>query len=364
MRANKSSMTGLMYLRGRGIARQRGFSLVELMVSLVISMLICVAALGSARMFMGAQRQSVDTGTASGNVVTTIESIKHEAQQAALGFYVNSALPCQSFNLSTGTTALASNTPLMPISISNSSGNLAQLDVLHASALESAAPANLAAAVSSSATSATLSSYLPVQAGQTVMFTPIGDPGLPCTVKTATSVDTPLPGMGPVLHFEDTGLHNKVDFPGYTYSTKSAVSLLGTLNWSRFAVDASGNLVMSRPIQGGTAILARNVVGFQLQYGVTDGVTSSLDSWQYAEGSNWGTITTAQVPRIRALRLELVTRSDQPEKPDAKGNCSATSVAPALLDRTLALSGNWQCYRYRSSTAVIPFRNILMGSSS
>jgi type IV pilus assembly protein PilW len=364
MRATKSIVAGRIKFYGHGIARQGGFSLVELMVSLVISLLISVAALGSARMFMGAQRQSVGAGTASGNAVTTIESIKHESEQAGLGFYVNSTLPCQSFNVSTGSTALASNTPLMPISISNSSGNLAQLDVLYASALESAAPAYLASPTTSSDTVANLTSNLPVQAGQSVMLTPLGDSGLPCTVKTATAVDAPLPGMGPVLHFEDTGLHNKVDFSGFTYSAKSAVSLLGTLNWSRFAVDSSGNLVMSRPIQGGTAILARNVVGFQLQYGVTNGVTSSLDSWQYAEGTDRGTLTTALVPRIRALRLELVIRSDQPEKPDAQGNCSATSVAPALLDRTLTLSGNWQCYRYRSSTAVIPLRNILMGSSS
>lgn len=364
MRATKSPFAGRVGFRRHGIFTQHGFSLVELMVSLVISLLISVAALGSARMFMGAQRQSMGAGTASGNAVTTIESIKHESEQAGLGFYVNATLPCQSFNLSTGTTALASNTPLMPISISNSSGNLAQLDVLYASALESAAPAYLASPATSSDTLATLSSNLPVQAGQTVMLTPLGDSGLPCTVKTATSVDAPLPGMGPVLHFDATGLNNKVDFSGFTYSAKSAVSLLGTLNWSRFAVDSSGNLVMFRPIQGGTAILARNVVGFQLQYGVTNGVTTNLDSWQYAEGTSWGAITTALVPRIRALRLELVIRSDQPEKPDAQGNCSATSVAPALLDRTLALTGNWQCYRYRSSTAVIPLRNILMGSSS
>jgi type IV pilus assembly protein PilW len=170
--------------------------------------------------------------------------------------------------------------------------------------------------------------------------------------------------MGSVLYFDDTGIHNKVDFSGFTYSTGSAVSLLGVLNWSRFAVDANGNLVMSKPIEGGSAVLARNVVGFQVQYGVTNGITSSLESWQYAEGPTWTNLTTALLPRVRALRLELVTRSEQPEKPDAQGNCSATPVLPTLLDRPLSLSGNWQCYRYRSSTAVIPLRNILMGSSS
>jgi type IV pilus assembly protein PilW len=310
---------------------------------------------------MGAQRQSLGAGTAAGNAATTMEAIKHEAGQAALGFYIGAALPCQSFNLSTGATALAQNAPLLPIRISNSQGNLAQLDVLYADALESAAPALLATAVSSNDSDATLQSYLPVHAGQTVMLTPQGDPGLPCTVKTATAVDAPEPGLGPVLHFDSSGLHNQANFADASYSTSSAVSLLGSLNWSRFAVDASGNLTMSRPIQGGAAILARNVVGFQMQYGVTDGVSPSLDSWQYAEGSDWGSVTTTQLPRIVALRMALVLRSDLPEKPDAQGNCSATTAMPGLLDRTLTLTGNWQCYRYRSSTATIPLRNILLG---
>lgn len=363
MRATKHTPTRRMARRGAGMSRQGGFSLVELMVALVISMLISVAALGSARMFMGAQRQSLGAGTAAGNAATTIESIKHEAGQAALGFYANGSLPCQSFNLSTGNTALAQSTPLLPVRISNSHGNLAQLDVLYADALESAAPALLAAPASSNGGDVTLQSYLPVRAGQTVMFSPLGDAGLPCTVKTATAVDAAQPGLGPVLHFDNTGLHNQTAFADATYSTGSAVSLLGKLNWSRFAVDGSGNLVMSRPIQGGSAVLARNVVGFALQYGVTDGVGPGLHSWQYAEGSDWGDITSAQLPRIVALRMALVLRSDLPEKADTLGNCSATTAMPALLDRGLTLSGNWQCYRYRSSTAIIPLRNILLGGS-
>lgn len=364
MRAIEHSPTGSGTPQSGLRRNQRGFTLVELMVSLVISMLISLAALGSARMFMGAQRQSVGAGTASGNAVTTIAAIKHEAEQAALGFYVNGTLPCQSFNLSVGTKTLAGNAPVMPVNVSSSNGNLAQLDLLYANALESTAPAYLANTTSSSAATATLTSYLPVQAGQTVMLTPLGDVGQPCTVKTASRVDAAQPGMGSVVYFDDTGLHNQVDFSGSTYSSSSAVSLLGTLNWSRFAVDSNGNLVMSRPIQGGTAVLARNVVGFQVQYGVTNGITSSLDSWQYAEGPTWANLTTGLLPRVRALRLELVIRSDQPEKPDAQGNCSAATALPTLLDRPLALAGNWQCYRYRSSTAVIPLRNILMGNNS
>lgn len=355
MFVNKCSHTSL--------ARQGGFSLVELMVSLVISMLVSLAALGSARLFMVAQRQSVDAGTASGSAVNALAAIKHEAELASLGFYLNGVFACQTFNVSAGTASLATNANLLPVQVSGSGNNFAQLDLLSADSLESAAPVYLSAAVSSDAPSVTLASYLPVQPGQTVMLAPLGDAGLPCSLKTAARVDPPMAGQGSVLYFDDTGLHNKFSYTRVIYSTSSAVALLGKLNWSRFSLDAKSNLVMTRPIQGASAVLARNVVGFQVQYGINDGITSGLNSWQYAEG-DWGALNPGLVSRVRALRIGLVIRSDQPERVDKDGNCSATSTQPVLLDRALTLTGNWQCYRYRTSTAIVPLRNVVMGSST
>lgn len=342
---------------------QSGFTLVELMVSLVISMFIVLAALGSAQFFMTVQRQSMGAGTASGNALATVAAIKNEASQAALGFYVNGALACSSLNLSSGTHVLANNAAMTPVSISNSKDNIAQLDVLYADVMNAAAPANLATNTASSAASAVAMSFLPVEPGQAVMLTPTGDPGMPCTIKTATRVDAPLPGQGSVVYFDGTGAHNQGTFAPATYSTASALTLLGALNWSRFAVDTSGNLVMSHVISGKSAVLARNVAGFQVQYGVSDGINPTLDSWQYAEGS-WANLNSGLMNRVRALRIGLVIRSDQAEKPDAKGNCSSTALAPSLLDRPMKLSGNWKCFRYKTSTAVIPLRNVLMGANS
>lgn len=348
---------------GRFMYTQQGFSLVELMVSLIVSLLVCMAAFGSARLFMLTQRQSVDAGTAGANAVTALAAIKHEAEQSSLGFYVNGTFPCQTFNLSARDVSLATNTPLLPVNVSNSTKNLAKLDLLYADSLESSAAAYLSSTVFGNASSAATASYLPVRPGQTVMLVPLGDSGLPCSIKTAVRVDPPASGTGSTVYFDDTGLHNQFSYSSVSYSTNSAMTLLGTLNWSRFSVDTSGNLVMTRPILGGSVVLARNVVGFQVQYGVSDGVTSNLDSWQFAEGA-WTPLSAALMARVRALRIGLVLRSDQPERAAKDASCKTTTTQPVLLDRAMTLSGNWQCYRYRTSTAIVPLRNVLIGSST
>ena len=49
-------------------------------------------------------------------------------------------------------------------------------------------------------------------------------------------------------------------------------------------------------------------------------------------------------------------------KPDNAGVCQATATAPTLFGTTPAAfaSGDWACYRYRTSTSVVPLRNFVI----
>jgi hypothetical protein len=57
-----------------------------------------------------------------------------------------------------------------------------------------------------------------------------------------------------------------------------------------------------------------------------------------------------------------MVRSPQREKLDAAGNCVATTTAPSLFGTVPAAfdGGDWRCYRYRTSTVVVPLRNYVM----
>lgn len=77
--------------------------------------------------------------------------------------------------------------------------------------------------------------------------------------------------------------------------------------------------------------------------------------------------------RIVALRVAVVARSRSPDKPDATGNCTTTTVAPVVfgtrvpqnvaavpITLNVAVAGDpvsWTCYRYRAFETVVPLRN-------
>jgi hypothetical protein len=122
---------------------------------------------------------------------------------------------------------------------------------------------------------------------------------------------------------------------------------------------------MSRPLDAGapSVVLAHDIVAFMVQYGATDGVTQSLQPWQPPTGT-WAPPSALQISRVHALQVGLVARSSQKQKPAADGSCDATTDQPVLLGQPLALTGDWQCYRYRTVHAVVPLRNMLLGSAT
>ena len=77
--------------------------------------------------------------------------------------------------------------------------------------------------------------------------------------------------------------------------------------------------------------------------------------------------------RIGSVRLAVVARSKSAEKPDAAGQCRATTVQPTVfasaapatvaaspVQVNVAVAGDtldWKCYRYRVFETIVPIRN-------
>ena len=342
-------------------ARQRGLSLVEIMVGMVIALLIGLAASGSARVFTASQRQGMAGGGMTVNAATSLAAVKGEVASAGLGFFGDSTYLCLTLQLSVNGSLLSNGAAFVPLRITRNSGTGNDtIDVVYATNI--AAGANVLLQTASTGTNAMLQSIVPASVGDAVLLSPQPSAGLGnCLVRTVTAITAPVPPTtGQILTFGNTGLHNQVNFAtAPAFASGDRMALLGTLRWTRFSLSGT-DLTMSRLVSGDSAVIVRNVVAFRAMYGVADNATATTPSWVAPSGATWGTLAPASVDRVRGVRIGMVTRSTQADKPDSAGNCTTTTTLPTLLGQTITPDvTNWTCYRYRVSEVVVPLRNLV-----
>lgn len=346
--------------------RCRGFTLVELMVGMLVALLIGIAAVSTARLYTAPQREGLGTSLAVASATSALTAIGEDIAQAGLGFIPTSFFMCGALNLSHGTSAWTLN-PFSPLSITRD-GDSDQVDVIYGTDVAGGADVRLSAP--SNLESAQLASTLPVSAGQAVLLAPMPSdaPGAAaagiCTVRTVTSTTVSTSSSPLTLAMDNTAIHNKVAFSQPTqYLTDDRVSVLGRVEWHRFRV-VDGNLLLAWPMEGRSAVMMRNVVAFRAQYGAANGGgtrPTTITAWDDASTTGWTTVGTGNLPLLRALRLSVLVRSGEPQRPDAAGNCTATASAPKLLGVDPTLPSDWQCFYYRTATVTVPLRNLAWG---
>jgi hypothetical protein len=192
------------------------------------------------------------------------------------------------------------------------------------------------------------------------------------------------------LLFDATGANNAVAFPDAAYATGDGVLLSGSLQQTTFTIDAKNQLVMTRPLDGTSAVVANDVVALGMQYGISEVGRNAIAGWRYpfpypslATGAeDWSTPTAAQIgTQVKAVRISVLTRSQQKDKA-VNGTCTTTESMPSLLGVVLgqpadsslglasgkvltpALKDDWQCYRYSESTVTLPLRNLVLGTQT
>ena len=247
-------------------------------------------------------------GGAVVNANTALAALKNDTASAGLGFFGDSRFLCNKLNLSVNASVLADAADFAPVRITHAdSGDT--VDVIYGTRVESGANVLLGAA--SDGSSAETLSLLPVSVGQAVLVAP-DVPGNPCVVRSVTAVTAATDTTRQQLVFANAGKHNAAAFSAaMSFPEKGRVALLGELRWNRYRL-SNGNLVLERPLEGNaSAVLARNVVAFQAQYGVSANVANSttLEGWQEATGTDFGSLDGDAIARVRAMRLGLVTRS-------------------------------------------------------
>lgn len=348
--------------------RQRGTSLVSLMVGILISLLVGITAMGSLQAFTVTQRQSAAVGTTLGTGVSALAVIKYELAQAGRGLFVEGAPLCGTVNLSVDGDVALNAQEMRPVDVQVDADGLLTLDIRYAQALESTTPVPLARALAGG--TAELDGFLPVAAGQAVLLVPPPGPLGLCEIRTVTSVEPASAFAGQQLLFGGAGKHNQSLFAtAAAFPAGSRAYLLGALEHVRIQ-QQDDRLVMARPLAAQEVTLATGVRAFSLQHGVANPVTGALADWvgpwvSDETGEDWGDLTAARTALLRALRMGLVLQSPQREKPDENGRCSTTpeADAPRLFDVAIDFQPDDTCFRYRTFTTVVPLRNLVLAQA-
>jgi type IV pilus assembly protein PilW len=165
-----------------------------------------------------------------------------------------------------------------------------------------------------------------------------------------------------VLHASGATRFNNPAGPVVAFTGAARLTNLGpNPSFVRYSVNA-GDLQRQELLTNVTDNILSGVITFQTQYGfntVGGGLTWS-DTVIDASG-NAVVGDDADWQRLTAIRVALVIRNEQYEKPNSAGECETSPATVAWSFGTFDVSAlpDGRCYRYNVAETMVPLRNLI-----
>jgi|GEM_PF-2160101 len=348
--------------------QQIGLGLTDIMVGLFISSLILLAVYSSMMFFDAARRTAVSGNSAFANAISGLYLIGYDVRNAGLGVTANRSIYCGQFNIYYNGLVKANNTLISPVAIEEGTLNPDKITVLYADSIYSGAPAKIISDMNSpNAPVVVNQSAKDFVKGQVLLAGP--NPNQPCTLIAATGVDDNT-NSAAILHASSSP-YNPVN-PSNVFSEPQAYQNGGyainvqRMHWLTWQVN-NGVLEVVDRLTGISQPIADNIIELQAQYGVAAPNAPTIEKWVNAS-DEWQALDRSEMARIRAIRVAVIARSPQKEKPSVAGAaCDTTTIAPLPWpggDRVdITENPDWRCYRYLVLKTVFPLNNIIWGQS-
>lgn len=387
-------------------ARQRGVTLIELMVGMAIGLLAVLVIAQVTTVYEGRKRTITAGSDAQVNGALALQTLQRDVQASGYGMTEGGATGCRIVGLRTGMTAKFERT-LAPVIITDGAdGAPDSLDVLMSNHADFALPTRVA-------NSHTRASNVFVINANTGLGHHQGDLMLAVPTPTPDPTDAdrycslfnlsaePVSGSNELLHDAGTtGPWNQdlitTVFPGkestdLSYPAGSVLLNLGTLVSRRYCLSGQG--AASNPCNTPTPQVPYNLrqLSFDTSTGLTTaddlypqivqfqavyGLDTSTPADQVADTWTAASPTTAKGwQRVVAIRVAVVARSTQNEQRPKSSTTTATQwvtaarpvwypdgVTAEALHVELSPPGggdDWRNYRYKVFETVIPLRNLL-----
>lgn len=371
----------------------KGFSLIEIMVGLVIGMIAMIVMMQVFSVFEGQKRTTTGGADAQSNGAIALYMIERDARMAGWGLdssiYANCNITysyCDGSAVCGGGLGPLTNMSFASVRVTDGGVNPDTLTIQFFSdpnldTFRLPANATLTRTMPQPSSELNASSVSGCTVGGLVLVQQAGN----CTLMKITTIQE---GTAPKIQ-HDPGTSGEYNPPAAYQNTNGWPAYTQAARLSCFSPPSNGPIYQrTYSINATTRALQRTdntvtpavtneamapeVIDFQVQYGIAPtGVAPAnqvIDDWEDATGIWANTATTPTVAnwkRIKAVRIALVTRSSQYEKPDSSGTCTTTT--PAMVSawsswasfNTTNYPADWQCYRYKVFETVVPLRNIL-----
>jgi type IV pilus assembly protein PilW len=361
------------------VQRETGFSIVELMVAVAIGLIGILVIFQVFAVSEGYRRTSTSGSDAQQAGALAIYVLEHELRQAGWGFNHQSAIGC---NVSAYDALRGGPLPsytLVPVRITPAATSRGSdtIEVNYGNGGATLAPIVLSQNMANATDDYVVANrygfqqfdlFLVAEAGQCTLaevscLAGAGIPGCSSDVTLNRNIEHVANGT--------TGRYNR---PGGTTTFTVAANIfnLGQAPARNiYTVDPNtSQLVMTPFLTSNQAQpVADNIVQMKAQFGMDDGIAGlgnpivQADDGSIDEYINSPQPTTAaQLKRLLAVRVAVVSRSANPEKPsDKTKTCDTTTTPPVWSGGAFDLSANpsWQCYRYKVFESTIPVRNMI-----
>lgn len=372
-------------------ARQRGFTLIELMVGLVIGLLTVLVITQVMALAEGKKRTVSMGGDAQVNGALALFSIQRDIQQSGYGAAADpDALGC-TVNYQFGSSGTPGTFTLAPVRITDGGAATASdtIAILQANPTNFSAPMLLTGVANQSDNHFTVTSSFGGVAGNLMLAVPqawnttqgcglfsITTDGVsPATLTTLSATNVPhvTGSSGPSQWNTSSAL------PATAMPAGSYLLNLGAMLYRTYSVSSTGNLQgadLSSTDGSKTAQdLFPQIVMMQAMYGRDTNSDGKIDTYDKANplSTDSAAQANAKWKQVLAIRIAIVARSNQYEKDVVTSsaplwdigstiavtgtvNCNNGSQCLKLDVSTLA---DWQHYRYKVYDTIVPLRNML-----
>jgi len=342
----------------------KGFSLVEIMVGMTLGLFTVLVIMQVFSVFENQKRSTTAGSDAQENGLMAIVQLEQDIRNAGAGLTDSAAFNCSAifsyYDPGSGTPTIPApgvpSSVMAPVTISDGGATGSDtISMTRGTGFLGSIPVTITSGMPQPSSELNVNRTTGFTNGDLILVSQ----GSNCTVMQVTQVQGAAlkiqhnpAANGPTYNPPGSFYNNPPGNTWPTFTTGAKILNFGSLIANTYSVDANHNLQMV-DTSGAVTTLVKDIVSLQAKYGISSAAgNQDVAQWVDAiSASGFNTLDSNKVKRIKAIQITVVARSGKKEA----GN--VTTGNPGGVD--ISTLPDWQKYRYRVFTTIIPLRNII-----